>query len=142
MLNANNIGNRGKTASAVTAAQTTITLQSGQGALFAPGTGNHYWLTLRSDTAVERVRVTARTGDVLTVQARGMDGTTAYAWNAGTCVSVEWSPTQLCEFTTQCVAGAPVPVLTNPGNFCFDPCTCFTVDGAGRITSITKGTSC
>jgi hypothetical protein len=142
MLNVNSYGNKGAIGAPVTATQTTLPLKSGQGALFDPGTGNHFWLTIHDSTGTERVKVTGRTGDILILAGRAMDGTTARTWNVGACVSVEWSPTQLCEFVQGCTAGAAAPTAVTPGTYCFDKCTCFTVDSSGRFTSITGGASC
>lgn len=62
--------------------QTTITLASGQGANFpALGVNEIFFITLQNYAAqlIEICRVTARTGDALTV-VRGVDGTTPLAW--------------------------------------------------------------
>lgn len=73
-------------ASAVSAGATTMTLDSGQGALFpSPTSGQAFMLTLSDQSTgllTEIVRVTARSGDVLTV-TRAQEGTTALAWAAG-----------------------------------------------------------
>ena len=142
MLDVTNYGNTGKLGGAVTATQTVLPLVAGTGNLFSLAASTHYWLTIRSGAAMERVKVTARVGDTLVVAGRGMDGTTATAWNANACLSVEWNPTQLCEFVQQCTAGIPLPSSVTPGTFCLDKCTCITVDATGRITNINKGTSC
>ena len=61
---------------------TTITLSAGMGALFTAPTGGDYELvTLESATAKEIVKITARTGDVLTV-VRAQGGTLKAAWLA------------------------------------------------------------
>lgn len=68
----------------ITALVTTITLGSGQGARFpALSAGDWFWGTLTNVTNnIEIVKVTAVTGDVLTV-LRGQDGTTARAYILG-----------------------------------------------------------
>jgi hypothetical protein len=67
---------------AIDADDTTITLSAGKGALFSsPSGGDYELLTLYNKTAVEIVKVTARSGDVLTV-VRGQEGTTGQAWPA------------------------------------------------------------
>ena len=142
MLDVTNYGNTGKLGGAITSTQTVLPLVAGSGALFGLATGTHYWLTIRNGSAIERVKVTARVGETLIVAGRGMDGTTAAAWNAGACLSIEWNPTQLCEFTQQCMAGTPLPSAVTPGTFCLDKCTCITIDASGRITNINKGASC
>lgn len=59
--------------------QATLTLQTGEGALFPSVTApNHYYVTLDDGTNVEVCRVVAISGDALTV-LRGQDGTTAQA---------------------------------------------------------------
>lgn len=76
---------------AATNVATTLTLASGEGALFpSPGAGQWFILTLQSASApgtFERVRCTSRSGDVLTV-TRGQEGTTAQAWATGTLAGV------------------------------------------------------
>lgn len=70
-------------ASAITAAATTITVTTGQGARFPAASGsNIFYATLvDSSNNLEIVRVTARSGDSLTV-VRAQEGTTARAYNA------------------------------------------------------------
>ena len=59
--------------------QATLTLQTGEGALFPSITApDHYYVTLDDGTNVEVCRVVAISGDALTV-LRGQDGTTAQA---------------------------------------------------------------
>ena len=71
-------------ASGISAGATSITLASGYGASLTNYAGGEYeYLTIYNAAgAVEIVKVTARSGDVLTV-TRGEDGTTAQAWLAG-----------------------------------------------------------
>lgn len=71
-------------ASAITASAVTISLASGQGALFPAISGSDYFLATLVDSSnnIEIVKVTARTSDTLTV-VRGQDSTTARAFNAG-----------------------------------------------------------
>lgn len=71
-------------ASAISDADTAITLDAGSGAKLPNyGGGDYEYMTL-GNTAnnLEIVKVTARVGDILTV-VRGVDGTTAKAWSAG-----------------------------------------------------------
>lgn len=66
--------------------QATITLQTGTGSKFpAPTGGDYFYATLfslvgQSEVNHEIVKVTARSGDVLTV-VRGQQGTTARSWS-------------------------------------------------------------
>jgi ribosomal protein L18 len=69
---------------ALTSSATTATLTSGNGAIFPSiGAGEFFYATL-IDTSnnLEVVKVTARSGDVLTI-VRGQDGTTARAYSVG-----------------------------------------------------------
>lgn len=70
--------------SGISGADTSLTLASGQGALFPSlGAGEFFFATLISGSGeLEIIRVTGRSGDVLTIQ-RGQHGTTARAYNAG-----------------------------------------------------------
>ncbi len=73
-------------ASALSNVATSLAVASGKGALFPTITGTDYFmLTLTqsgSETTWEIVKVTARSGDVLTI-VRGQEGTTAAAWAVG-----------------------------------------------------------
>lgn len=71
--------------SGISAVATTITLNSGLGALFPNPTGGDYFYGTLTDAAtgtlIEIVKVTARSTDSMTVE-RGQQGTTAQAYNA------------------------------------------------------------
>ncbi len=71
-------------ASPITTTSTSLILTTGAGALFPLlATGQWFWGTLtNSSAAVEVVKVTAVSGDTMTI-VRGQDGTTALAWNSG-----------------------------------------------------------
>lgn len=71
-------------ASSISSSALTITLASGGGALFPTlGAGDYFYGTLvDSSNNLEIVKVTARSGDTLTV-VRGQDGTTAKAYVGG-----------------------------------------------------------
>jgi hypothetical protein len=70
----------GTLAASITNTATSITLATGQGALFpALGGGDYFFLTINT----EIVKATARSGDALTVQ-RAQEGTTAVGHNTGT----------------------------------------------------------
>lgn len=142
MLNANPVGTKVSLGKPATATDLTLTLKSGEGARVAPGPGNHIWVTLRRGAKVERVKVIARNGDVLSLEGRGADGTSAQDWIAGDCVSVEWSPAMMCEYITACMASAPAPSGVTPGTYCLDRCTCLEVGTDGRIMKIDQGSSC
>lgn len=74
----------GQLASSISDTDTTITLGTGEGARFPSLTGTQYFYATLADTSnlLEIVKVTARSGDVLTV-IRGQDNTTAKAYDAG-----------------------------------------------------------
>lgn len=74
----------GTLASSITTSSTTITLTTGQGALFpALAAGDYFYATLiNSSNIIEIIKVTARATDVLTV-TRAQESTTAYAYSAG-----------------------------------------------------------
>jgi len=75
------------TAANILAADSTLTLATGDGALFpAPAVDQHAIVTLTDGTAFEIIRVTANVADVLTF-TRAQEGTTAVDWAAGTTVS-------------------------------------------------------
>lgn len=73
-------------ASGITDVATSLTVATGKGALFpAPTGGDYFLLTLTqatSETSWEVVKVTARTGDVMTI-VRAQESTTAAAWATG-----------------------------------------------------------
>lgn len=71
-------------ASSITSAATSISVSSGLGALFPSlAAGDYFYATLvNSSNLLEIVKVTARSGDVLTV-TRAQEATTARAYNSG-----------------------------------------------------------
>jgi hypothetical protein len=73
----------GTLAASITNTATSITLATGQGALFPTlGAGDYFYLTLGLIGATEIVKVTARSGDSLTV-ARAQESTTGLAHPTG-----------------------------------------------------------
>ena len=86
-------------AAAVGVSDTTLTVSTGQGALFPVlDTGDWHPLTLiRADAQYEIVRVTSRTGDVLTVE-RAREGTTALTFNPGDPVELRLTEEAVGEF--------------------------------------------
>jgi hypothetical protein len=66
----------------ITSADTSLTVNSGQGALFPnPSSGDYFLVTLQgiTGTPIEIVQCTARSGDTLTI-VRAQEGTTASAF--------------------------------------------------------------
>lgn len=106
--------------------QTTITLAGGQGANFpAPAVDEIFYITLHNYTAqlIEICRVTARTGDVLTVD-RGVDGTAKRTWTVvDTAIQLRLTKETLDRFVQ---TGATL----TPGSF-------ITVDSQGQLVDYT-----
>lgn len=71
-------------AASITSVQTSLTLTTGQGALFPAVSGSDYFYATiaNSSNTIEIVKVTARSADVLTV-VRAQEGTTASAFSSG-----------------------------------------------------------
>lgn len=82
----------GTLASSINSTDTTISIGSGQGSLFPSLSGTDYFYATLVDSSnnLEVVKVTARTGDSLTV-VRGQDGTTARSYT--TADKLELRPT-------------------------------------------------
>lgn len=76
-------------ASSITPAETSITLKAGAGSKFPTlGAGDYFPCTIsKADGTFEIVRVTARSGDTLTV-ARAQEGTTALAFDANSLIEL------------------------------------------------------
>ena len=71
-------------ASSIISSSTSITVSSGQGVEFPTITGSDYFMATLVDTSnnLEIIKVTARTGDTMTV-VRAQESTTARAYSAG-----------------------------------------------------------
>lgn len=70
-------------AAALSAVATSATVQAGAGALFAVTAPDYTYLTLDDGAGtIEVIKLTARAVDVLTIE-RGLDGTSAVAWDIG-----------------------------------------------------------
>lgn len=89
---------------AVATTDTTITLQSGQGARFpiiAGGSGNWFYVTLiDSSNNLEICQVTATSGDQFTV-TRGVDGTSPRAYASGNRVELRWNAAVITDLQTE-----------------------------------------
>ena len=71
----------------ITAVATSIAITAGTGALFPnPSAGDFFYFTLYDGTNIEVCKCTARTVDTFTVVVRGQDGTTPFAFTAGSSV--------------------------------------------------------
>ncbi len=98
----------GSLASPIGLADTSITLASGQGALFPMITGTDTFFATLFDAAtkniVEIVKVTAVIGDVLTV-VRAQDGTTAKTYLQGDGISMRAVAAQFRDFASKAFGG-------------------------------------
>ena len=83
---------RSKLTVGISAGATTITITGASGALFPALTAGQYFYATIENAALAReiVKVTARTGDSLTV-TRAQDNTTALAWNAGDTIALRFN---------------------------------------------------
>lgn len=97
----------------LTAIATTINLKTGTGLLFTvPVAGDWEMATLHSATAREVVKITNRTGDVLTV-VRGQENTTAAAWPTLSDIFAHVTIREqiISKFTARAAALSDLPVL-------------------------------
>jgi hypothetical protein len=96
-------------AAGITNVATSLTVTTGDGALYpSPTGGDYFMLTLTqagSETSWEVVKVTARTGDVLTV-VRAQEGTTAAAWALGCKAELRVTAESLNALSTAVIAYA------------------------------------
>lgn len=101
-------------------AATTITLEAGTGALFPSiGAGEWFPATIFANPGLEIVRVTARSGDTLTVE-RGQEGTAAQAFTSGAFIEVRLTVAALSEMILPPGTG-PLPwsLTTEPTGWIF-----------------------
>ena len=102
----------GTLSAAITSSATTLTLTTGQGALFPTlGVGDYSWCTL-VDTSnnVEIIKVTARSTDTLTM-TRGQDGTTARAFAINDRLELRPTAALFAEFASTNVVDDTTPQL-------------------------------
>lgn len=94
----------GLLSTAISTANTSITLQSGQAALFPTivvGSGNWFYITITdANNNVERCQVTATSGDQFTV-VRGVDGSSPLAFASGARVELRWNAAVITDLQTQ-----------------------------------------
>jgi hypothetical protein len=87
-------------AAGIASGAASLTLATGQGALFPTlGTGDYTYATIiaaNNPASFEIVKVTARSGDVLTI-TRAQEGTTAAAWVTGDKVELRLTSAMLLE---------------------------------------------
>ena len=88
-------------ASSITVGATSLTVTTGQGTLFPTITGSNIFYITLTDAAtgnlIEIVKVTARTGDTMTI-VRAQDNTTAHAYSAGDKVELRLPAVVLNDF--------------------------------------------
>lgn len=90
-----------------------FTVAAGKGALYASLAGGDYFygvFTNAAKSAYEVVKITARTGDGFTIDAagRGLDGTTALAWNTGDIFYVPLTKSMLSELWSSAILALSV----------------------------------
>lgn len=108
-------------ASSITSSSTTLSVAAGLGALFPSMAAGEFFAGVLVDSSnnVEIVRVTARTGDVMTV-TRAQEGTTARAYSAGSRFEVRLTSAGLSNFLqldgAQTVTGQKTFTQTIIGN--------------------------
>lgn len=139
-INLKNWSSRGSLSIPLDSETQSLKLKFSEGALFALPEADYCYATLRSHGKFEHVRVLDSSSDTLTV-VRGVDNTSPQFWPAGTCVSVEWNPLQLCEYSAACVLGT-TPTTVDAGVYCLDCDTCITIGDDGRIVAIDGSKSC
>lgn len=88
---------------------TTISIATGEGALFPPlSAGDWFPATISNSSGnIEIVRVTARAADSFTVQ-RGQEGTAAHAFAAGSIIELRLTAGTIEAIKSEAIAGASV----------------------------------
>lgn len=124
-------------AAPITAAATSLTLQSGAGALFPnPSAGQQFALTLNdalTGLIYEIVYCTARSGDTLTV-VRGQEATNAVSWLAGDLAANDCTAGTMSGLV-QTAALYPSRIITASGAFVMTTADANGAVGLNRITS-------
>ena len=106
-------------ASSISNSATSITVASGDGALFPSLTGSEYFRATLIDSSnnLEIVKVTARSSDVLTV-TRAQESTTARAFSSGDRIELRITAQSLVDVSTQITAlGSDLGTNGNDINF-------------------------
>jgi hypothetical protein len=118
-------------AASVDADDTELTIATGQGAVFPSlGAGDYFYLTLGLVGATEIVKVTARSGDTLTV-VRAQEGTTGLSHPTGTAARLLITAAGLGELTPQDVTISSLGVGVAASG----------VEGTGQLGSLGVGTA-
>ena len=93
----------GQLSAAISNTATTLVLGAGQGTSFPVLTGTQYFkaaLENQAQTVREEVKVTATSGDTMTIQ-RGIDGYTAQSWPAGSTFELRVTSAELTDMAKQ-----------------------------------------
>ena len=108
-------------ASGIAPGDTTITLATGTGSLFPTLTGGDWFRGVIEDVTANKecIKVTARSGDVLTVD-RAQEGTTALTFSVGSVVSLRLTVSSFDEYVQSLSTLYGVPSQTgNAGKVLF-----------------------
>jgi hypothetical protein len=86
---------------------TALTVATGTGALFPTlSAGDYFYATLvDASNNIEVIKVTARTGDGMTI-VRGQDGTTARSWSSGDKLEVRVTASGLAAIQQEAIDGS------------------------------------
>jgi hypothetical protein len=124
----------------ITAKDNVITVPVGDGIRFKVPSTDHFYITVRNGGIREYMKVTSVNGDKFHVE-RGQDETTASSFPKGSCVKVEWNPSQLCEFVSSCTGGE-VKKTIEPQTICWTCDTCIEIDEGGHIIGVNGSDKC
>lgn len=140
MLNVKPFGNISELSKPISSSDKVITLQMGDGVRFKVPSSDHFYITVRNGSSREFMKVTSVIGDKLHVE-RGVDDTTALSFPKGSCVKVEWNPSQLCEFVKGCVNVESKKGI-EPQTICWSCDTCIEIDEGGHIVNVNGSNKC
>lgn len=139
MLKSNNYGLRTSNTRVVGASDKEVSIPLSDSVKFQLTPSEYFYITVRNGDQREFMKVTGTDGNKLLVE-RGVDGTKPTTFQKGSCISVEWNPSQLCEFVKNCV-GNNKPVV-DPQVICCSCDTCFEIDDGGHIIKVNGGDAC
>nr|DAN83049.1 MAG TPA: hypothetical protein [Caudoviricetes sp.] len=140
MLNVKPFGNISELSKPISSSDKVITLPMGDVVRFKVPSSDHFYITVRNGSSREFMKVTSVIGDKLHVE-RGVDDTTALSFPKGSCVKVEWNPSQLCEFVKGCVNVESKKGI-EPQTICWSCDTCIEIDEGGHIVNVNGSNKC
>ena len=140
MLNVKPFGNISELSKPISSSDKVITLPMGDGVRFKVPSSDHFYITVRNGSSREFMKVTSVIGDKLHIE-RGVDDTTALSFPKGSCVKVEWNPSQLCEFVKGCVNVESKKGI-EPQTICWSCDTCIEIDEGGHIVNVNGSNKC